>query len=76
MMMDARKVKMELRAKMVRNSGPHTLFTLPQRLSMKANRASFIEESAKAKMTASHTARLERQRKLAEILGTQAEAER
>lgn len=52
-----------------------TLFILLQRSSTKANRASLIEESAKAKMTARDAARLERQRKLAETLRTQAEAE-
>ncbi|KAG2121253.1 SYF2 splicing factor-domain-containing protein [Suillus clintonianus] len=62
MTMDERKAKMEqLRAKM--------------RSSTKANRASLIEESSKAKMTARDAARLERQRKLAEMLRTQAEAE-
>jgi pre-mRNA-splicing factor SYF2 len=48
---------------------------LLQRSSTKANRASLIEESAKAKMTARDAARLERQRKLAETLRMQAEAE-
>ncbi|KAG1803878.1 SYF2-domain-containing protein [Suillus plorans] len=62
MTMDERKAKMEqLRAKM--------------RSTTKANRASLIEESAKAKMTARETARLERQRKLAEVLRMQTEAE-
>lgn len=62
MTMDERKAKMEqLRAKM--------------RSSTKANRASLIEESARAKMTVRDAARLERQRKLAEMLRTQAEAE-
>jgi pre-mRNA-splicing factor SYF2 len=51
------------------------LFILPQRSSTKANRASLIEESARAKMTVRDAARLERQRKLAEVLRTQAEAE-
>jgi len=41
----------------------------------RANRASLVEESAKAKMTARETARLERQRKLAEVLRTKVEAE-
>ncbi|KIK47967.1 hypothetical protein CY34DRAFT_21132 [Suillus luteus UH-Slu-Lm8-n1] len=45
-----------------------------QRSPMKANRASLIEESARAKMTVRDAARLERQRKLAEVLRTQAEA--
>jgi pre-mRNA-splicing factor SYF2 len=62
MTMDERKAKLEqLRAKM--------------RSSTKANRASLIEESARAKMTVRDAARLERQRKLAEVLRTQAEAE-
>lgn len=50
-------------------------FTLPQRSSTKANRAHLIEESARAKITVRDAARLERQRKLAEVLRTQAEAE-
>ncbi|KAG1825509.1 SYF2 splicing factor-domain-containing protein [Suillus subaureus] len=62
MTMDERKAKLEqLKAKM--------------RSSTKANRASLIEESARAKMTVRDAARLERQRKLAEVLRTQAEAE-
>ncbi|EJF61793.1 SYF2-domain-containing protein [Dichomitus squalens] len=60
--MAARKKKLEeLRKKM--------------RSSAKANRASVIEESAKAKMTAREAARLERQRKLAETLRQKADAE-
>ncbi|EGO01247.1 hypothetical protein SERLA73DRAFT_179382 [Serpula lacrymans var. lacrymans S7.3] len=60
--MEERKAKMErLRAKM--------------RNSTQANRASLVEESAKAKITARDAARLERQRKLAEILRTKADAE-
>ncbi|KAK7062856.1 Pre-mRNA-splicing factor SYF2 [Paramarasmius palmivorus] len=43
--------------------------------SSKANRASLIEESAKSKITARDAARLERQRKLAEMLRTKADAE-
>ncbi|KAK0451879.1 SYF2-domain-containing protein [Armillaria borealis] len=62
MTMEERKAKMdELRKKLAASS--------------KANRASLIEESAKLKMTAHDTARLERQRKLAETLRTKAEAE-
>ncbi|KAG2345346.1 SYF2-domain-containing protein [Suillus weaverae] len=62
MTMDERKAKLEqLRAKM--------------RSSTKANRASLIEESTRAKMTVRDAARLERQRKLAGVLRTQAEAE-
>ncbi|KAI6107810.1 SYF2-domain-containing protein [Pisolithus croceorrhizus] len=45
------------------------------RTSTKANRQSLIEESARAKLTARDMARLERQKKLAETLRTQAEAE-
>lgn len=80
MTMDERKAKMEqLRAKMVRGPGLHYTShpspTLPQRSTTKANRASLIEESAKAKMTARENARLERQRKLAEVLRMQTEAE-
>lgn len=40
-----------------------------------ANRASVVEESAKAKITARDAARLERQRKLAETLRLKADAE-
>ncbi|KAF9225025.1 mRNA splicing factor SYF2 [Gyrodon lividus] len=62
MAMEERKAKMaQLRAKM--------------RTSANANRKSLVEESAKAKMTARDTARLERQKKLAEMLQSQAEAE-
>ncbi|KAJ7623684.1 SYF2-domain-containing protein [Roridomyces roridus] len=43
--------------------------------SNKANRASLVEESAKAHMTARELARLEKQRKLAETLRTKADAE-
>jgi pre-mRNA-splicing factor SYF2 len=46
-----------------------------QRLSTQANRASLIEESAKAKFTARDAARLERQRKLAEVMRARADAE-
>lgn len=49
--------------------------TRRQRSSAQANRASVVEESAKAKITAREAARLERQRKLAEILRTKADAE-
>ncbi|KAI0357675.1 SYF2-domain-containing protein [Trametes cingulata] len=45
------------------------------RSSAQANRASVIEESAKAKITAREAARLERQRKLAETLRQKADAE-
>jgi pre-mRNA-splicing factor SYF2 len=43
--------------------------------SHKANRASLVEESAKAQITARDAARLEKQRKLAEMLRTKADAE-
>ncbi|GLB39801.1 putative SYF2 splicing factor [Lyophyllum shimeji] len=60
--MDERKAKMEeLRKKIAASS--------------RANRASLIEESAKAKITARDAARLERQRKLAETLRAKADAE-
>ncbi|KAI6141926.1 SYF2-domain-containing protein [Pisolithus tinctorius] len=60
--MEDRKAKLDkLRAKM--------------RTSTKANRQSLIEESARAKLTVRDMARLERQKKLAEMLRTQAEAE-
>ncbi|KZP31813.1 SYF2-domain-containing protein [Athelia psychrophila] len=59
---EERKAKMEqLRAKM--------------RASSQANRASLIEEHSKAKTSARETARLEKQRKLAEMLRTKADAE-
>ncbi|RPD61558.1 SYF2-domain-containing protein [Lentinus tigrinus ALCF2SS1-6] len=45
------------------------------RSSAQANRASVVEESTKAKITARETARLERQRKLAETLRQKADAE-
>ncbi|THV05710.1 SYF2-domain-containing protein [Dendrothele bispora CBS 962.96] len=62
MTMDARKAKMEeLRKKMAASS--------------RANRASLVEESTKSKITARDTARLERQRKLAETLRLKADAE-
>jgi pre-mRNA-splicing factor SYF2 len=60
--MEERRAKMEqLRAKM--------------RTSSQANRASLIEESSKAKTTARDMARLEKQRKLAEMLRIKADAE-
>ncbi|KAG9310241.1 SYF2-domain-containing protein [Chiua virens] len=60
--MGERKAKLEqLRARM--------------RSSARENRQSLIEESSKAKVTARDAARLERQKKLAEMLRTQAEAE-
>jgi pre-mRNA-splicing factor SYF2 len=43
--------------------------------SAKANRASLVEESAKAKVTARDAARLDRQRKVAEVLRQKADAE-
>jgi pre-mRNA-splicing factor SYF2 len=46
-----------------------------QHSSTLANRASLIEESAKAKITARDAARLEKQRKLAEVLRSKADAE-
>ncbi|KAH0831268.1 SYF2-domain-containing protein [Lanmaoa asiatica] len=62
MTMEERKAKMEqLRARM--------------RTSTRANRQSLVEESARAKITARDAARLERQKKLAEMLRTQTEAE-
>ncbi|KAF8558637.1 mRNA splicing factor SYF2 [Imleria badia] len=62
MTMEERKAKLEqLRARM--------------RMSTRENRQSLVEESAKAKITARDAARLERQKKLAEMLRTQAEAE-
>ncbi|TFL03936.1 SYF2 splicing factor-domain-containing protein [Pterulicium gracile] len=62
MTMEERKAKMEdLRKKM--------------RTSTLANRASLIEESTKAKVTARDAARLDRQRKVAETLRQKADAE-
>ncbi|KAI0059997.1 SYF2-domain-containing protein [Artomyces pyxidatus] len=62
MTMEERKLKMQqLRAKM--------------RSSAQANRASVIEESAKSKTNARDAARLEKQRKLAEMLRSKADAE-
>ncbi|KAF8153141.1 SYF2-domain-containing protein [Crassisporium funariophilum] len=62
MTMDERKAKLDqLRKKMAASS--------------KANRASLVEEAAKAKVTARDAARLDRQRKLAEMLRTKADAE-
>ncbi|KAF8964759.1 SYF2 splicing factor-domain-containing protein [Flammula alnicola] len=62
MTMEERKAKLEqLRKKMSASS--------------RANRASLVEESAKAKITARDAARLERQRKLAETLRLKADAE-
>ncbi|KAA1471919.1 SYF2-domain-containing protein [Dentipellis sp. KUC8613] len=62
MTMEERKAKMQqLRAKM--------------RSSALANRKSVIEESAKAKVSVRDAARLEKQRKLAEVLRSKADAE-
>ncbi|KAI0672205.1 SYF2-domain-containing protein [Trametes maxima] len=60
--MDERKKKLEQLRKKMRSSA-------------QANRASVIEESAKARVTAREAARLERQRKLAETLRQKADAE-
>ena len=46
-----------------------------QRSSAQANRASLIEESTKAKVSARDEARLDRQRKLVEIMRHKADAE-
>ena len=46
-----------------------------QRSSAQANRASLIEESTKAKVSVKDAARLDRQRKLAEIMRQKADAE-
>ncbi|KAH9851046.1 SYF2-domain-containing protein [Lenzites betulinus] len=61
-LMNERKKKLEQLRKKMRSSA-------------QANRASVIEESAKAKVTAREAARLERQRKLAETLRHKADAE-
>ena len=47
----------------------------PQAESSRSNRVSLVEEAKKAKVTARDAARLERQRKLAEMLRTKADAE-
>ncbi|KAL0946221.1 hypothetical protein HGRIS_012480 [Hohenbuehelia grisea] len=60
--MEARKAKLQqLRKKMQASS--------------RANRASLVEDSAKQKITARDAARLEKQRKLAEVLRAKADAE-
>ncbi|KAF9485644.1 SYF2-domain-containing protein [Pholiota conissans] len=62
MTLEERKAKLDqLRKKMAASS--------------RANRASLVEEASKAKVTARETARLERQRKLAETLRLKADAE-
>ncbi|KAH9929069.1 SYF2-domain-containing protein [Epithele typhae] len=60
--MEARKKKLEELRKRMRSSA-------------QANRASVVEESAKARITAREAARMERQRKLAETLRQKADAE-
>ncbi|KAJ3477468.1 hypothetical protein NLI96_g10442 [Meripilus lineatus] len=60
--LEQRKAKMEELRKRMRTSA-------------QANRASVVEESAKAKVSARDAARLERQRKLAELLRVKADAE-
>ncbi|THH31837.1 hypothetical protein EUX98_g2356 [Antrodiella citrinella] len=62
MSMEERKVRMDQLRKKMRSSA-------------QANRASVIEEVTKAKVSARETARLERQRKLAEVLRSKADAE-
>lgn len=88
--LEERKAKLQqLRAKMVRLLSHSILDKYPnndafvrdalcrmsQRSSTIANRASIIEESEKAKMSVRDAARLEKQRKLAEVLRTKADAE-
>lgn len=79
--MEERKAKMdELRKRMVSTPlrsvyGLHAHYRTVQRTSAQANRASVIEETTKAKVSARETARLERQRKLAETLRQNADAE-
>lgn len=77
--MEERKAKLEqLRKKMVRIqylTGGCLSSRRPQHTASMANRASVVEESAKAKITARDAARLERQRKLAETLRLKADAE-
>lgn len=80
MTMEERKAKFdELRKKMVRvivnYQGSIRGSTMRQAESSRANRASLVDEAAKAKVTARDAARLERQRKLAELLRTKADAE-
>ena len=79
--MEERKAKMEqLRKKIVRTDIPPflPLTNSPSKLqaaSSKANRASLVEEASKAKLTGRDAARLEKQRKLAEVLRSKADAE-
>lgn len=76
--MEERKAKMdELRRRMVRLRAighGHSL-TCEQQKSAQANRASLVNESSQLKQSARETARLERQRKLAETLREKADAE-
>jgi pre-mRNA-splicing factor SYF2 len=80
--LEERKAKLDkLRQRMVKRMHASTSrFTLTdgfrfQHKSAQANRASLIEESAKAKITAREAARLERQKKLAETLRLKLDAE-
>ena len=77
--MEERQKKLEqLRAKMVHFqlfSMSTVMLKLAQRSSARDNRASVVEESTKLKTSARDAARLERQRKLAETLRSQADAE-
>jgi pre-mRNA-splicing factor SYF2 len=56
-------------------STPISPHSTQQAASAKANRASLVEESAKAKVTVRDAARLDRQRKIAEVLRQKADAE-
>lgn len=78
--MEERKAKMdELRQKMASSHiSPclsHLFKVIHQRISSIANRASLIEENTKAKLSAREAARLDKQRKLAEVLRAKADAE-
>ena len=81
MTMEQRRAKLvQLRRKMVSESFSLTWTSLTwclfiQHSSSLANRASVVEEASKAKLNARETARLERQRKLAETLRLKADAE-
>ena len=59
----------------VPRSYPRPIPDTTQRTSALENRKQLVEESTKAKVTAREAARLERQRKLAEILRLRADAE-
>jgi len=80
MTLEQRQQKLaQLRSRMVRQNNILCLSVYLthglQRSSAKANRASLVEESTKAKVSVRDAARLDRQRKLAEIMRQKADAE-